>query len=80
VRWLMLADGLRPVLAGLAVGLAASIACGKLVRSLLFEVSPADPITMAAVAAGLVAIGVAACLVPARAAAALDPARVLRDE
>jgi putative ABC transport system permease protein len=80
VRWMMVAHGLGPVAAGLAVGLGASLGCGKLVRSLLYQVNPADPATMAAVAAGLFVIGLAACALPARAAAALDPAGVLRDE
>jgi putative ABC transport system permease protein len=80
VRRLMVASGLRPVMAGLVVGLAAALALGRLVRSLLYQVSSADPVVIAAVAIGLLTIAFAACALPARAAASLDPARVLRDE
>jgi len=77
---LMIASGLRPVITGLLAGLGVAVACGRLVRSLLYQVSPADPLTIAGVAIALIVLAAAACALPARAAAALDPAKVLRDE
>ena len=80
VRSLVLRRGLRPVIAGLAVGLIAALAAGHLVRSLLFGVAPADPWTLGGAAAALFSVALAACLAPAHRASALDPARILRDE
>jgi ABC-type antimicrobial peptide transport system permease subunit len=80
VRLLVLYQGLRPVLWGLAAGVAASLAAGKLVRGLLFGVTASDGATLAAVAATLTLVAALACLAPAHAAARIDPARVLRDE
>jgi predicted permease len=73
-------QGLRPVTAGLAVGMLAALAAGRLVRSLLFGVSATDGLTLGAVAAGLACVATLACLLPARYAARIDPSRVLRDE
>jgi putative ABC transport system permease protein len=49
-------------------------------RSLLFEVNPADPFTFAAIAALLVAVALAACYIPARRAMRVDPMTALRYE
>ena len=78
VTRLVLGRGLRPVLAGLAAGLAAAIPCGRLVQSLLFGITAADPLTMLGVALVLTAVAVAACLAPALDAARTDAAVVLR--
>ncbi len=75
---LIFANGLRPVALGLTAGMAAAVACGRLVRSLLFAVAATDPLTLSAVALALSAIAVLACLGPALRAARTDPARVLR--
>ncbi|MGO9895445.1 MAG: ADOP family duplicated permease [Bryobacteraceae bacterium] len=80
VRRLVLYQGLRPVLLGLAAGVAAALAAGQLVRSLLFGVTASDGLTLAAAAGMLTLVAALACLVPAQAAARIDPARVLRDE
>jgi ABC-type antimicrobial peptide transport system permease subunit len=65
---------------GLFVGLAASAAAGRLVRSLLFGVSPAEP-ALIALAAGILAVATTlAGYLPARRAAALDPMVALREE
>jgi predicted permease len=73
-------QGLRPVTAGLAAGMLAALAAGRLVRSLLFGIGATDGLTLGAVAAGLACVAALACLLPARSAARIDPCRVLRDE
>ncbi|HYL04987.1 MAG TPA: ADOP family duplicated permease, partial [Thermoanaerobaculia bacterium] len=75
---LVLGGGLRPVFLGLAAGLAAAIPCGRLVQSLLFGITAADPLTMLGVALLLTAVSAAACLAPALDAARTDAAVVLR--
>jgi predicted permease len=80
VRGLVLRQGLRPVVLGLAGGLAIALAAGSVVRTLLFGISPADGMTLGAVALVLSIVAALACLMPAQSAAGIDPARVLRDE
>jgi putative ABC transport system permease protein len=75
---LVTSDGLRPVVAGLAVGLAAVMAGGRLLGSLLYGVSALDPLTLAAATATLAIVALAACAIPARRAARIDPAIALR--
>ena len=72
--------GLRLTGIGVACGLAASIALMRLLSSLLFGVSPMDPLTYAAVAAGLAAAAALASYLPARRATAVDPVEALRAE
>ena len=52
----LLLDGMRPAVFGLVVGLAASLAAGRLMRDLLYEIKPLDPVVLAAVAATLIAV------------------------
>jgi len=66
--------------AGLAAGLAAAAALTRLVRALLFEVSPGDPISLAAAIAALVITAALAAWIPARRAAGVDPMAALREE
>ncbi|HUI40393.1 MAG TPA: ADOP family duplicated permease [Terriglobia bacterium] len=73
-------QGFRLVLAGTAVGLAAALAVAKLLGSLLFGVGPADPVTLAAVVAVLLAVAFAASYVPGRRATRVDPMVALRYE
>ena len=80
VLGLMLTMGGRLVLTGLAVGIAASLASTRLLRSLLFGVQPSDPIAYAGVAVVLGLVALVACYVPARRAAAVDPLVALRQE
>jgi putative ABC transport system permease protein len=77
---LMLSMGGRLVLAGLAIGLAGSLALGKLLRSEVFEVPVTDPIAIAGVVVLLGGTALVACLLPARRAARLDPMAALRHE
>jgi len=80
VMKLMLADGLRPALFGLVLGLAASAAATRLIRSLLYGTQPLDPIVFVLVALALLAVATIACLVPAWRASRLDPMEALRTE
>jgi predicted permease len=75
----MLLDGMRPAAIGLVVGLAASLEAGQLMRGLLYEIKPLDPVVYAAVAATLLAVAAFACFVPAWRASRLDPMQALRD-
>lgn len=77
---LMLMDGLRPALVGLVVGLAASAAVVRLIRSMLYETEPLDGQVFAAVAALLLVVAGVACLAPAWRASRMDPMLALRME
>jgi len=70
--------GMYPVLAGLAAGLALTFWLSGLMRTLLFGVQPSDPLTYAAVTAGLLVIAALACYLPARRVLRVDPAVALR--
>jgi len=80
VLGLMLADGLRPALFGLLLGLAASAATTQYIKAMLYQTEPLDPAAFAAVTALLISSAALACLVPAWRASRLDPVRVLRME
>jgi putative ABC transport system permease protein len=80
VLGLMLMMGGRLVLVGLAIGVGASMASTRLLRSQLFGVQPADPIAYAAVAVVLGLVALIACYIPARRAASVDPLVALRLE
>ena len=77
---LMLLDGLRPALFGLALGLAASAAIVRLMRAMLYETQPLDPVVFAAVGLTLLVVPALACLAPAWRASRLDPMQALRTE
>jgi macrolide transport system ATP-binding/permease protein len=80
VYWLVLRDGLLPVAIGAIVGIAVAFGSARVVSSLLFEVSPYDPVLSAGAVGVLLAIGTTACLLPARRAAAVEPMQALRTE
>ena len=76
---LVIIEGLRLVLAGLAVGLALSLLLGRAVESELWPgVKPYDPVTLAGTVLLLLTTGVLACWIPARRAARVDPMVALR--
>lgn len=77
---LTLADGLRPALYGLALGLAVSTGAVRLIQSMLYGTKPLDPVIFATVAAMLLLVAALACLVPAWRASRTDPMQALRTE
>jgi putative ABC transport system permease protein len=77
---LVLTQGMKPALAGVAIGLAVSFGLTRLIRNLLFNISTTDPTTFVAIALVLTAIGLLACWIPARRATKVDPMVALRAE
>ena len=77
---LVVAQGLRLVLLGLAIGLAGAFAASRIVKSLLFGVTTKDPLTFVLAAGLLGAVGLLACYLPARRATKVDPIEALRCE
>lgn len=75
----VLGQGLMAVAVGAAAGMLAAFALSRTIASLLFGVSPTDPVAFAAVLALLVIVGAAACYVPARRALNANPLDVLRE-
>jgi predicted permease len=80
IRRLVLSGALRPVLFGLAGGIFLSIGFGRLLRTLLFEVSPTDPASIAAASLSLIAVTALATLIPAQRATHVDPVIALKAE
>ena len=78
VMLLVLREGLVQAAVGLAIGLGAAVVIMRAFRARLFEVSPADPMTLTVVAAILLTTAVAACIIPARRAMRVDPIEALR--
>ena len=76
----MLRQGFVLTALGVVVGVATSMAATRLFESLLWGVSPTDPVTFALVATGLAAAALVACYVPARRALAINPIVALRAE
>lgn len=76
----VLGQGMALVVPGLALGIGGAIVLSRVLRGLLFQVSPTVITTFAAVAAALGAVVLAACWLPARRAARLDPSTALREE
>jgi predicted permease len=77
---MVLRDGARMTLAGMAIGLGAALGLTRLMASMLFGVKPTDPITFGVVAAGLCGVALFACYLPARRAMRVDPMVALRYE
>jgi len=80
VRRLVLRQGVKLALMGVALGLVGGLALSRVLWSLLYEVSAADPATFTAVSVTAIAVAALACYLPARRATAVDPANALRSE
>ena len=80
VRRLVVRESVTMVVAGLAVGAAGALSLTGLLGSLLYQVSPSDPITFLATAGVLLAAGWAAAWIPARAGSRVDPMVTMRSE
>jgi predicted permease len=78
VMLLVLREGLVQAAVGLGIGLSAAVLVMRAFRTRLFEISPADPVTLAVVAAILLTTAAAACFIPARRAMRVDPIEALR--
>jgi predicted permease len=77
---LVVQQGMRPVVIGLTIGIAAAFALGRLIASQLYQVTPHNPALLGGATLLLAIIGLAACLLPARRASLVDPVQALRVE
>jgi putative ABC transport system permease protein len=77
---LVISDGIRLALTGVAAGVAGALALTRVLAQFLFEIRPSDPATFAGAAVGLLAVAAAASIIPARRAARVDPMVALRHE
>ncbi len=80
VAGLVVRQSLVPVSAGLALGAGLALAANRLLASVLFGIGPDDPVTLVAVAAGLLAVGLVATAAPAARAMRIDPLEAIRAE
>lgn len=77
---LVVRQGMSPVVIGLALGVAAALALGRLLTTQLYEVSASNPVLLAATSATLAIVALLACLIPARRASLVNPIQALRTE
>jgi putative ABC transport system permease protein len=78
VHAMIVGSGLKLVIAGLAIGVPCALAAGRWLSSVLFQVSPTDPLTLVTATATLFVVSLAACSIPARRATRIDPLTALR--
>jgi len=77
---LILGQGLKVIVLGLSIGLVGAFALSRVIRGLLFNVTPSDPLTFLLVSAVLLVVATIAAIVPARRATRVDPLIALRNE
>jgi putative ABC transport system permease protein len=80
IRKLVLWQGMLPLAVGLTIGLAASFAVNRLLKSQLVQVSPSDPVTLVVASGVLILAATLGCLLPVRRAMRVDPVIALRHE
>jgi ABC-type antimicrobial peptide transport system permease subunit len=80
VLQMVVADGMKPILLGVVLGLAAAFALSRVVTSLIYGVRATDPLTFAGVALLLIAVSLVATVLPAYRATRVEPVRTLREE
>jgi ABC-type antimicrobial peptide transport system permease subunit len=80
ILWMVLGEGIRLSAAGIVLGLLGAVVLARLMRSLLYEVSPSDPLSLGSGTLLLLAVALVACYIPARRAAKTDPMVALRHE
>jgi putative ABC transport system permease protein len=80
IRRLVLLQGMLPLAVGLAIGLAASFAVNRLLKSQLVQVSPTDPVTLVVASGVLILAATLGCMLPVRRAMRVDPVIALRHE
>jgi len=78
--WMVLRESLMICAAGVVVGLPAAIACARLLRSMLFNLTPGDPLTFVVALLGISLVTLTAAAIPARRASSVDPIVALRYE
>jgi ABC-type antimicrobial peptide transport system permease subunit len=78
VAGMIVREGVFVAVAGMTAGLATAIAGGRIIESLLFDVSPRDPVVFSATTLTVLAVAFVACWLPARRAARLSPLEALR--
>ena len=80
VLHMVIAEGMRPALLGLILGLAGAFALKRAISSLIFGVSESDPLTFLSVSVLLAMVAFVASILPAYRATRVDPMRALREE
>jgi ABC-type antimicrobial peptide transport system permease subunit len=80
VRRMVVGQGMRVAGLGVAIGLAAALGVSGVMRSMLYGVTPTDPVTFGGIAGLLAAVALTACLLPAVRASRVDPMDALRAE
>jgi ABC-type antimicrobial peptide transport system permease subunit len=77
---LIVRQGMRPVIVGIAIGLAGAAAASTVLANMLFGLSPRDPVSFVVVPVVFLGIALAACYIPARRALRIQPTIALRSE
>jgi ABC-type lipoprotein release transport system permease subunit len=80
VRWLVIRQGMAPALLGLAIGLSGASLLSHFMTSVLYGISPLDPVTFAAIPVALAGVALLATMIPAQRATKVEPIRALKYE
>jgi ABC-type antimicrobial peptide transport system permease subunit len=80
VLQLVVLEGMRPTVLGLAIGIVGALALGRLLSSMIYGVKSTDLLTFITVSVGLLCIGLLASIIPAYRATRVEPVKTLRDE